>query len=179
MIRIRKGLALATVLLGGVGLLGLAACGPATTDTALSPEGQALAAMGYEEADLRAAPADPTPSPSTSADARANGHRKRALTRVMLRRNTLHGEVTVQTKDGVQTVEVQRGAVTAIDDRTMTVKSTDGFTLTWTFGNPVRVVEHRTTVQPSAVVVGAQVGVAGVRSGNTFTARLIVIPSKK
>ena len=179
MIRIRMGLAMATVLVGGAGLLGLAACGPATTDTGLSPEGRALAAMGYEEADLRAAPADPTPSPSASAGAKANGHRKRALARVMLRRNTLHGEVTVQTKDGVQTVEVQRGAVTAIDDRTMTVKSTDGFSLTWTFGNPVHVVEHRTTVQPSAVVVGTQVGVAGVRSGNTFTARLIVIPSKK
>jgi hypothetical protein len=183
MTRTRIGLALATALLGGAGLLGLAACSPATAaaDAALSPEGRALAAMGYDQADLRAAPADPAPAPSASGSASGPNTkaRKRALARIMLRRNTLHGEATVQTKNGVQTVDVQRGTVTAIDDRSMTVKSTDGFALTWTFGTPLRVVEHRTTVQPSAIIVGTQVGVAGVKSGGTTTARLIVIPVER
>jgi hypothetical protein len=97
----------------------------------------------------------------------------------MLRRNTLHGEVVVQTKDGVRTVDVQRGTVTAIDAKTVTVKSADGFTLTWTFGNPLHVVEHRTAVQPSAVKVGTEIGLAGVKDGGVTTARLIVIPNSK
>ena len=84
----------------------------------------------------------------------------------------------MQTKDGVKTVDVQRGTVTAIDARTMTVKSTDGFTLTWTLGGDLKVFEHRTAVQPSAVKVGTEVGVAGVKDGTTTTARLIVIPKK-
>ena len=58
----------------------------------------------------------------------------------------------------------------------MTVKSTDGFTLTWTFGDPMQVLEHRTTIQPTDVKTGETVGVAGVQNGSTETARLVVIP---
>ena len=62
----------------------------------------------------------------------------------------LHGEAVVKTKDGgTKTVAVQRGEVTAIDGDSVTVKSTDGFTLTWTFGDELRVVERRTTVRPT------------------------------
>jgi hypothetical protein len=60
----------------------------------------------------------------------------------------------------------------------VTVKSADGFTQTWTFGTPIRVVEHRTTVQPSAITVGTEIGLAGARQGSTVTARLIVVPRK-
>src|SRR5205823_1171109 len=102
MTRTRIGVAVATALLGGAGLLGLAACGPAGTTASvadgLSPEGQALAAMGYDRADLQAAPAqDPGPAPSASADAqgKAKPRKRAALARVMLHRNTLHGEATV------------------------------------------------------------------------------------
>ena len=43
----------------------------------------------------------------------------------------LHGEVTVQTKDGVQTFLIQRGTVTSVGGDSVTVKSSDGFTRTW------------------------------------------------
>jgi hypothetical protein len=165
------------------GLLGLAACGrgsvvasPAevVSDTATSAEAQALTAVGF---DTSGSPVtdpvtDPAPSPSTRAPGARVGAGRR-----LLRKNTLHGEVVVQTKDGTKTVDVQRGTVTAIDDKTVTVKSADGFTLTWTFGNPIRVVERRTTVQPSAVKVGTEIGVAGAKDGDTTTARLITIRS--
>jgi len=95
----------------------------------------------------------------------------------MLGAHVEHGEVVVQTKDGDKTVDIQRGVVTAIDDKSVTVKSTDGFTLTWSFGNPLKVVERRTTVQPNAVKAGATVGVAGTKDGTTTTARLISIRS--
>jgi hypothetical protein len=146
----------------------------------LSAEAQALAAVGFQAADLAPAgyqAADPSPSPSTDKRDRPGRH-KRPLNRVLLRKNTLHGEVVVQTKDGTKTLLVQRGAVTAINDTTITVKSTDGYTLTWKFGDPIRVFERRTTVQPKDITVGTQVGVAGTKDGDTSTAKLIVVPAK-
>jgi hypothetical protein len=169
--------------LGVASLLGLTACGtrgPAqAADPASAPEGveaAALTAMGF---DVGLTPVtDPAPAPSGSAAPKA-GHKndRRPLGRAMLRRNTLHGEAVVQTKDGVKTVVVQRGTVTAIDDKTVSVKSTDGYAQTWTFGNPIRVVERRGTVQPSAIKAGAEIGVAGTKDGGTTSARLIVIRS--
>jgi hypothetical protein len=91
----------------------------------------------------------------------------------------MHGEAVVQTEEGTKTVVVQRGTVTAIDAKSVTVKSTDGFTLVWTFGDPLTVLERRSQVQPSAVAVGTEVGIAGAKSADSQAARLIVIPKKK
>ena len=88
----------------------------------------------------------------------------------------LHGEVVVQTKDGDKTIDVQRGTVTAVTDTTVTVKSTDGFTSTWTFGDPLRVVQHGQKTDKSAVKTGEEIGIAGAKNGSTVTANLIVIP---
>jgi hypothetical protein len=180
MTRTRVGLAVVTALIGAAGALGLAACGPAVDATALTPEGQALAAIGFDGADLSVgAREEPQADPSASAsrDRAGDGPRRRGLRHGMLRKNTLHGEVVVQTKDGTKTIDVQRGTVTAIDDKTVTVKSADGFTLTWTLGTPLHVVEHRTTVQASAVKVGTEIGVAGTKDGGTTTAHVIIIPN--
>jgi hypothetical protein len=177
-----------TLVIGAAALVGLTACdrgaavaSPAevVSDTAVSAEAQALTALGF---DTTGAPivTDPAPAPSTDAAAPAPKASKAPRAglkgiRRYLRKNTLHGEFVVRTKDGTKTVDVQRGTVTAIDARTATVKSTDGFTLTWTFGNPIDVLDHRTTVQPSAVKVGTEIGVAGTKDGSTTSARLIVI----
>jgi hypothetical protein len=194
-------IAVTTGLLGAVGVLGLSGCGAAGTATdtaqqtavdvaaAMGADGQALAAMGFDTEAIAAAdpstdPSAPSASPSAApgkgnADQRGEGWRKRHQARVLLRKNTLHGEVVVQTKDGTKTVAVQRGTVTAIDDKSMTVKSTDGFTLTWTFGPELKVVEKRTTIQASDVKVGAELGVAGTKDGDQGVARLVVIPNRK
>jgi hypothetical protein len=188
-------IALATTALGVVALLGVSACGQlgnaasgaAATD--MSPEASALAALGFSNEDVVPA-ADTSPSPDATGTpapaASGKAGRKGALAnRPLLRRLTIrralarnveHGEMVVQTKDGDKTIDVQRGTVTAISSTTVTVKSTDGFSETWTFGNPIHVVEHRTTVQPSNVTTGETVGVAGTKSGGTLTASLLVIP---
>lgn len=185
------------VLAGLLAVLGVAACGAGeagqargsgeVTDSVdvmadLPAEAMALAAMGFDEADMVAAGVGAAPDPSgtpaarPSGEARADGWRKRHGMRVFLRRNVLHGEAVVQAKDGTtRTVVVQRGTVTAIDATTLTVKSADGYTLTWTFGDPLHVVEHRTSIRPEEVAAGAQVGVAGVREGDRVVARLVLV----
>jgi hypothetical protein len=172
----RIGIALSTLVLGAAGLLGLAGCGGPDADAAaLSAEGRTLAALGFEAA----AVADPAPAPSGSASAPKGKTRDGGRHRLP-RRNALHGEAVVKTRDGAtRTVVFQRGEVTAVDDKSVTVKSTDGFTQTWTFGTPLRVVEHRAAVQPSAVKVGTKVGVAGDKTGAGPAAHLVVIPKKQ
>ncbi|WP_174528447.1 hypothetical protein, partial [Micromonospora maritima] len=149
---------------------------------------QALAALGVDAADLDVDPvAAPAPSASGAPDeqarpdrkAGAQEWRKRHRARVLLRKNTLHGEVVVQTKEGTKTVAVQRGQVTAIDDRSMTVKSADGFTKTWTYDEKLRVVERRSTIRSSDIKIGTTVGVAGTTQGDGGVARLVVVPAKQ
>lgn len=197
----RHGLATAATTLLAAAALGLTGCGPAPLGegaaretavevaAAMGVEGQALAAMGFDPAELDPLAA-PTPSGSAAPDEQAGPKgergergqqwRNRHRARVLLRKNILHGEVVVQTKDGgTKTVAVQRGEVTAIDGDSMTVRSTDGFTMTWTFGDRLRVVERRATVRSSDIQVGTTVGVAGAKDGDGGVARLIVVPLKQ
>jgi hypothetical protein len=160
---------LAAVLVGLVGLLGLAGCGQLPGETVqvpaeASPETVALTSMGFETG-LEPASADPD-----------HAFKGRRALRVQLRKNVLHGETVVQTKNGVQTIEVQRGQVTAVAGTTVTIKSTDGFTETWTIGDKFVVVQNRAKVGASAIKSGAQIGIAGTKSGDTSTARLAVLP---
>jgi len=167
------------------GLLGLAACdrtGPDGTTTAdvteLSWDAQALESIGIAPADLpgaNAVVADPAPTASAKPGRDGDKHRRWKRVRFPFR-NVLHGEAVVQTEEGTKTVVVQRGEVTAITATSVTVKSNDGFTLTWTFSDQLRVFEHRKQIQSSAVAVGARVGVAGAKEADNPVARLIVIP---
>jgi hypothetical protein len=186
-VRNRFGLAIATVALGVVGTLGLAACGAATAaTTSMSPEATALTALGFTDTDVTAADdgsGDATaPDASPSAKAKV-GKRHPLLRRLAIRRDLAkrvqHGEITVSTKNGDKTIEVQRGTITDISDTSVTVKCADGFTMTWKFGDPIHVIEHRTSVQPDNLEAGDVIGVAGIKDGDANVAKLIVVPGPK
>lgn len=186
-VRATVGVAL-LALVGGLALTGCARGSGAEQGadyTDLSVEGQALEAIGFspdELVPLAAVADDPTPKPTVRPSGKPQrllpGQRHKRL-RFGFGQRMLHGEAVVQTDEGIRTVVVQRGTVTAIDADSVTVKSADGFTLTWTFGDPIRVLERRTSIQPSAVAVGTEVGVAGMKDGDTPVARLIVIPGRR
>jgi hypothetical protein len=170
----RTRIALTVATLGLAGLLGVAGCGAAASTAAstvgstaadVSDEAYALQAVGLETG-LEAAP-----SPAASQAPAA--HRK--AIRKYLRKNTLHGEVTVKGKDGARTIVVQRGTVTAVTSTGVSVKSTDGFALTWTFGDKLRIVQDKKTVQTSALKTGAEIGIAGTKDGAANSARLIAV----
>jgi len=176
----RTRIALTLTTLGLAGLLGLTGCAagtaPPTAQVAaaadVADEAYALAAVGL----TTGLEADPAPSASTgSGEAGSDKARKHPGVRRFLRKNTLHGELTVQGRNGVKTVVVQRGTVTAVDATTVSVKSTDGFTQSWTFGDKLRVVQDRKTVETAAIKTGAEIGIAGAKDGDRSVARLVVI----
>ncbi len=193
----RRGSATATTALLVAVTLAAAGCGVTRTGrdaapetavevvAALSAEGQALAAFGIDPTELGADATAPAPSESSASEGRTRGERveelrQRRAARVLLRENTLHGEVVVQTRDGgTKTIAVQRGEVTGIDGHGMTVRSADGFTMTWSFGADLRVVERRRTIEPADITVGTSLGVAGAKTADKSVARLIVVPVKQ
>jgi hypothetical protein len=165
---------------GLAGVLALAGCGAATPSTASSvgadvaDEAVALQQVGFDTG-LTDTPAPSASAPAASNAAPGNREPRRRAIRKYLRKNTLHGEVAVQTANGVKTVVVQRGAVTAVGGDSVTVRSTDGFSLTWTFGDQLTVVQAKQKVATSALKTGEQIGVAGVRNGSATDARLIAV----
>jgi hypothetical protein len=192
---------LVALALAGAGLLGLTACERPGSPTAAPAaavdapaaalaaaaglEEQALTALGFAPSELTAAKpgpgssAEPGGDPSAGPGRGERGKNRRPLARALLRGRVLHAEAVVQTDEGVKTLISQRGTITAIDDDSVTVKSADGFTLTWTFGDELRVIDRRRTVQPTDLAEGVEVGVAGAKDGDASVARLIIRPFKQ
>ena len=80
-------------------------------------------------------------------------------------RGALHGELTVPQADGTGTevILVQRGTVTAVSSTSLSVKSTDGFTSTYTVSSSTR-VRAAGGDKISGVKVGATVNVVSTKA---------------
>jgi len=123
--------------------------------------------------------ASPSTSASASASTPANGSGATGTTAPKklhsLRSRALHGEFVVQTKDGLKTVVLQKGSVTALSATSVTVKSTDGFTVTWTINDQTKVRKDKAPAASTALKSGLVVRVVGPKDGSTTTARVIAI----
>jgi ABC-type transport system substrate-binding protein len=109
-----------------------------------------------------------TPSPSSTASA----------PKAAVERTLLHGERVVRDVNGkIITVDAQRGSVTAVSASSLTVKSADATTWTWTLSNDTKVRDAKLkSTSASTIKVGDSVVVIGPRTGDTRTARLIADP---
>jgi hypothetical protein len=91
-----------------------------------------------------------------------------------LARRALHGEVTLQTKDGVQTWVGARGEVTELTDDRITVKSSDGVSTSFRIDGDTR-FGFRNQPEPSAELkVGDEGWVVGTKSGDSNLAKRVV-----
>ncbi|HUB39598.1 MAG TPA: hypothetical protein VMA72_12160 [Streptosporangiaceae bacterium] len=85
----------------------------------------------------------------------------------------LHGQAVVAKRGGgYQTIVYQRGTVTAVSMGSITVKSTDGFTRTYTVNGSTIVGAQRGGI--GSVATGNQVSVIATVSGTTLTAARII-----
>jgi hypothetical protein len=86
----------------------------------------------------------------------------------------LHGEVTVQTDDGVKTLVMARGEVTALSGDAITVKSSDGVETSFKLDGDTR-YGFRNQPAPSAELkVGDDAFVTGEKSDDRAVARRVV-----
>jgi hypothetical protein len=118
------------------------------------------------------------PSGGGAADkanqARAGALGRGAGWRHALGRRVLHGQVTVQTREGVKTLVMARGQVTALSKDAITIKSSDGVQTSFGIDGDTR-FGFRNQPAPSAELkVGEDALVAGEKSGDRATARRVV-----
>ena len=134
----------------------------------LSAGGAALAAQGT-------GPTTTTQAPGGSAD-KADKLRARAggLGRVGLGRRVLHGEVTVQTQEGVKTIVMARGEVTALSKDAITVKSSDGVETSFAIDGDTRYGFRNEPAPTAELKVGEDAFVAGEKSGDRAVAKRVV-----
>jgi hypothetical protein len=132
----------------------------------LSAGGVALAAQD---------PPSTTQAPGAAADkARAGSLGPGGGWRHGLARRALHGELTLQTRDGVRTVVVARGEVTGLTGDSITVKSSDGVSTSFRIDGETRFGFLREPDPRAELKVGDTVWAAGTKSGDTTTATRIV-----
>jgi hypothetical protein len=109
---------------------------------------------------------------ANKARAGAPGHR--VGWRHALGRRVLHGEVTVQTPEGVKTLVMARGQVTALSKEAITVRSSDGVETSFGIDGDTR-FGFRNEPAPSAELkVGEDAFVAGEKSGDRAVAKRVV-----
>lgn len=136
---------------------------------------------GFAAAVASAAPSPGGGAASTSAPDKG-GHAKLAK---RLAGRMLHGEMVVKGKDGNPvTVDSIRGEVTAVSASSISVKASDGVSMTYVVTSDTKVHEvtpgtsgAKPTVAKGTIADianGDSVLVAGTKSGDTITARQIV-----
>ncbi|TDD94165.1 DUF5666 domain-containing protein [Actinomadura rubrisoli] len=124
-----------------------------------------------------AAAANPSPSPSQTSPGddgnwRGKGHAHHGLRGIQ----GVHGEATVRRKDGFHLATWQRGQITARSGATLTVRSVDGASWTWTTDTNTRVRKDGAKSTVAALANGDQVLVMGERTNQTRTAKLVREP---
>jgi hypothetical protein len=139
----------------------------------------AQSGLGLASSTAQVAPTDGTggsggAGPTASADVEDRDARKQRA-RPWLWRHLEHGELVVRRQEGHEDTLIQRGRVTAVEGDTLTVRSLDGFTATWTVSEETRVRQEGKAAEFEAVKARAQVVVAGPGSDTTGQARFIRI----
>jgi hypothetical protein len=122
----------------------------------------------------------PTQAPGPSADkadkarARAGLLGHGAGLRHGLGRRVLHGEMTIQTREGVKTIVMARGEVTALSGDAITVKSSDGVETSFGIDAATRYGFRNETGPTAELKVGEDAFVAGEKSGDRAVAKRII-----
>lgn len=105
------------------------------------------------------------PAPEAMWHGHGHGRHGGLLSRV------LHGEATLTTKDhGDQVVDFQRGTVDSVNSGQLTVRSTDGFTATYTTNDSTKIHKGRKSSDISQVLANDRVIVVATKADGTATA---------
>jgi hypothetical protein len=129
-----------------------------------------------------------TPSAGGSANAPvAKGKLAQAVKEILqqVRAGATHGEVTVDTKKGAQTIDFERGTVSQATPTGFQVTEPGGATGSWVVGTKTKVRERgqgrkaaaggASATSSATISDGENVVVVGLKSDGTTTARVVVV----
>jgi hypothetical protein len=91
-----------------------------------------------------------------------------------LGRRVLHGEVTLETQEGVKTVVMAHGEVTALSGDAITIKSSDGVETSFGIDGDTRYGFRNEPAPTAELKVGEDAFVAGEKSGDRAVAKRVV-----
>jgi hypothetical protein len=95
-------------------------------------------------------------------------------------RAPVRGEVTVPGADNTfEQIVFARGEVTAISETSLSIKSADGQVTTFALNGDTRYRRGREELKRTDVAVGAQAFASGPRSGQTVTARRVLLQPER
>ncbi|MGH8889569.1 MAG: hypothetical protein ACRDV3_07370 [Acidothermaceae bacterium] len=158
-------------------IAGWAAAGFAVTGIAAAGVANAATSNGAPTATSSATGADATtPANLTSS----NAVRGKALAKIerKVAGKATHGEIVLDTKKGLQTVDFQRGTISAASTSGFAVTDKGGTTETWASTATTRVRERSgkgSKASSGQIVNGETAVVIGTKDGDTMTARLVVV----
>ncbi|WP_055731188.1 hypothetical protein [Sciscionella sediminilitoris] len=137
----------------------------------------AVLAISGVGAGVAAAETQPAPQPSADQQQAQNQDQKPQPGKKKHRSplaKVSHGELTMEGKKH-RVVDIQRGAVTAVNTSSITVRSSDGFTKSYAVNDKtkVRAVPGKKPEKITDVHTGDEVGIRADKAGNTSTATLI------
>jgi hypothetical protein len=121
------------------------------------------------------------PSSAASASSAKQHHKKHHKKHGKHHRSLpgVHGQATVKKRKTGEFVvrEWQRGSITGVPGATLTVKSADGVSWTWTVEKNARITRDGKKVAESALKTGDTVMVVGRQAGSANDALRIVAPT--
>lgn len=180
--RLGTGVAVAAIAIGAVGIAGTAyAANASNSPSPSSPSGSYGNRNGTGTAPNGTAPNGTAPNgtmPGAGGQGMpgrgdGDGGRGHGMGPGMGMGMGIHGSfVTPKQGGGYQTVDMQRGTVTAVSKDSITVKSEDGFSATYVVTADTMVNAKRDGI--ASVKVGDQVGVMGIENAGKTTAVQIV-----
>jgi hypothetical protein len=157
---------IATLVAGGLLAGGVAAAGALTASGALAAGSTPSPAPSYS---ARRTPGGPGPHGFGGRAGHGFGRPGMGLGGRML-----HGEVVVQKPGGgTETLLVQSGAITATSATSVTVRSSDGFTVVWSLSSSTTIRAGRNSGSVKDLAKDNTVQVVGTKSGSGGTARFV------
>ncbi len=138
----------------------------------------AAALTGVAMAADSSSPSPTSAAASTSSNTGSTGGPGTARTSRLkgaLGKRVLHGEFTVQTKNGVKVYDTEIGVVTAVSPTSVSVKASDGYTQTWTLASTTHVRANKGKGTLADLTVGETVRLLGPTAGGTATAQIALV----
>jgi hypothetical protein len=159
---------------GWVAVGAIAAGGVATAATTTSGSGSGGSGTTTTADTLGTIPAAATPSTGTGKEGKA-GRARRGGKFAKLQGRLLHGEFTVEGKDGKpMNVAEQRGTVKAVSSTAITLTSKDGFSHTYVVDSSTHVRVDGKKGEITGVKTGQDAAVLAKVDGSTETAELVI-----